>query len=76
MPRLVRAKAFKLPRTGRGATARTRLKESINDACGQALFISGGRRGIDLAAEGVTNFDRYACQPGAEPQADLFVDHA
>ena len=29
-----------------------------------------------LAAEGVTDFDRYAYQPGTEPQADLFVDHA
>jgi len=29
-----------------------------------------------LAAEGVTDFDRYACQPGAEPEVDLFVDHA
>src|SRR6201993_749982 len=29
-----------------------------------------------LAAEGVTDFDRYAYQPGAEPEADLFVDHA
>jgi citronellol/citronellal dehydrogenase len=29
-----------------------------------------------LAKEGVTDFDRYAYQPGAEPQADLFVDHA
>ena len=29
-----------------------------------------------LAAEGVTDFDRYAYQPGAEPQADLLVDHA
>ena len=28
-----------------------------------------------LAAEGVTDFDRYAYQPGVEPQADLFVDH-
>jgi len=28
-----------------------------------------------LAAEGVTDFDRYAYQPGAQPQADLFVDH-
>ncbi len=27
-----------------------------------------------LAAEGVTDFDRYAYLPGAEPQADLFVD--
>jgi citronellol/citronellal dehydrogenase len=27
-----------------------------------------------LAAEGVTDFDRYACVPGATPQADLFVD--
>jgi citronellol/citronellal dehydrogenase len=29
-----------------------------------------------LAAEGVTDFDQYAYYPGAEPQADLFVDHA
>jgi hypothetical protein len=28
-----------------------------------------------LEKEGVTDFDRYAYQPGAEPQADLFVDH-
>jgi citronellol/citronellal dehydrogenase len=28
-----------------------------------------------LAAEGVTDFDRYAYVPGATPQADLFVDH-
>ena len=27
-------------------------------------------------ADGVTDFDRYAYQPGAEPPADLFVDHA
>ena len=24
----------------------------------------------------MTDFDRYAYQPGAEPQVDLFVDHA
>jgi citronellol/citronellal dehydrogenase len=29
-----------------------------------------------LAAEGVTDFDQYAYQPGTEPEADLFVDHA
>jgi citronellol/citronellal dehydrogenase len=29
-----------------------------------------------LAADGVTDFDRYAYQPGAEPAVDLFVDHA
>ena len=29
-----------------------------------------------LAADGVTDFDRYAYQPGTQPQADLFVDHA
>src|SRR5437867_10544081 len=29
-----------------------------------------------LTAEGVTDFDRYAYQPGTEPEADLFVDHA
>ncbi|MEA2167694.1 MAG: citronellol/citronellal dehydrogenase [Solirubrobacteraceae bacterium] len=28
-----------------------------------------------LAAEGVTDFDRYAYTPGATPQVDLFVDH-
>jgi citronellol/citronellal dehydrogenase len=28
-----------------------------------------------LAAEGVTDFGRYACQPGTGPQADVFVDH-
>ena len=29
-----------------------------------------------LAADGVTDFDQYAYQPGIEPEADLFVDHA
>jgi citronellol/citronellal dehydrogenase len=29
-----------------------------------------------LAAEGVTDFDQYSYQPGAQPQVDLFVDHA
>ena len=29
-----------------------------------------------LAADGVTDFDQYAYQPGAEPEVDLFVDHA
>jgi hypothetical protein len=24
----------------------------------------------------VTDFDQYAYQPGTEPEADLFVDHA
>jgi citronellol/citronellal dehydrogenase len=28
-----------------------------------------------LAAEGVTDFDRYAVVPGATPQVDLFVEH-
>ena len=28
-----------------------------------------------LAEEGVTDFDRYAYLPGAEPQVDMFVDH-
>ena len=28
-----------------------------------------------LAAAGVTDFDSYAYVPGAEPQADMFVDH-
>jgi citronellol/citronellal dehydrogenase len=29
-----------------------------------------------LAADGVTDFDRYAYQPGSQPEVDLFVDHA
>ena len=29
-----------------------------------------------LPGEGVTDFDRYADQSGAEPQANLFADHA
>jgi len=29
-----------------------------------------------LAAEGVNDFDRYAYRPGAEPEVDMFVDHA
>ena len=29
-----------------------------------------------LPGEGVTDFDRYADQCGAEPQANLFADHA
>jgi citronellol/citronellal dehydrogenase len=29
-----------------------------------------------LAEEGVTDFGRYAYRPGAEPQVDLYVDHA
>jgi citronellol/citronellal dehydrogenase len=28
-----------------------------------------------LAAEGITDFGRYAYRPGAEPLADLYVDH-
>jgi citronellol/citronellal dehydrogenase len=29
-----------------------------------------------LAAGGVTDFDQYAYQPGAQSAVDLFVDHA
>src|SRR5215475_5085456 len=29
-----------------------------------------------LAADGVTDFGRYAYRPGAEPEVDMFVDHA
>ena len=29
-----------------------------------------------LAADGVTDFDQYAYVPGAQPDVDLFVDHA
>ena len=29
-----------------------------------------------LAADGVTDFDQYAYHPGAQPEVDLFVDHA
>jgi citronellol/citronellal dehydrogenase len=28
-----------------------------------------------LAEASVTDFDRYAYLPGAEPQVDMFVDH-
>jgi hypothetical protein len=28
-----------------------------------------------LAADGVTDFDRYTYLPGTEPEAGLFVDH-
>ena len=44
----------------------------IEGAGGRALPVVGDI----LGAEGVTDFDQYAYQPGTEPEADLFVDHA
>jgi citronellol/citronellal dehydrogenase len=52
----------------------------IEGAGGRALPVVGDIRdeaqvvrAVAPPAEGVTDFDRYAYQPGAEPQADLFV---
>ncbi len=53
-------------------------REGSDDAGGQERDCTGNAFLCEdvLTAEGVTDFDRYAYQPGAEPQADLFVDHA
>jgi len=49
----------------------------IEAAGGRALPVVGDIRDeAQVAAAGVTDFDRYAYQPGTEPEADLFVDHA
>ena len=45
--------------------------EQIEEAGGRALPVVGDM----LAAAGVTDFDRYAYLPDAEPQVDMFVDH-
>jgi citronellol/citronellal dehydrogenase len=47
------------------------ITKPSRDYTGQALLCEDV-----LAAEGVTDFDRYACQPGSQPVVDLFVDHA
>ena len=67
---------------GEAAMARARRPELYADAA-YAVITKPSRECTGnaflcedvLAAEGVTDFDRYAYQPGAQPQADLFVDH-
>src|SRR5271155_3461426 len=68
---------------GEAAMARARRPELYSDAA-YAVITRPSRDCTGnaflcedvLAAEGVTDFDRYAYQPGTEPEADLFVDHA
>ncbi|HEX3312416.1 MAG TPA: SDR family NAD(P)-dependent oxidoreductase [Streptosporangiaceae bacterium] len=52
---------------------------------GLAIAMRAARDGANVALiaktaephpKGVTDFGRYAYQPGTEPEADLFVDHA
>ncbi len=47
------------------------ITKSSRDCTGNAFLCEDV-----LTAEGVTDFDRYAYSPGAEPEVDLFVDHA
>jgi citronellol/citronellal dehydrogenase len=68
---------------GEAAMARARRPELYADAA-YAVITKPSRECTGnaflcedvLAAEGVTDFDQYAYQPGSEPAADLFVDHA
>jgi citronellol/citronellal dehydrogenase len=68
---------------GEAAMARARKPELYSDAA-YAVITRPSRDCTGnaflcedvLAAEGVTDFDQYAYQPGTEPEADLFVDHA
>jgi citronellol/citronellal dehydrogenase len=68
---------------GEAAMARARRPELYADAA-YAVITKPSRECTGnaflcedvLAAEGVTDFDRYAYQPGVEPQVDMFVDHA
>jgi citronellol/citronellal dehydrogenase len=68
---------------GEAAMARARRPELYADAA-YAVITKPSRECTGnaflcedvLAAGGVTDFGRYAYQPGAEPEADLFVDHA
>src|ERR1700748_1013462 len=68
---------------GEAAMARARKPELYSDAA-YAVITRPSRDCTGnaflcedvLAAEGVTDFGRYAYQPGTEPEADLFVDHA
>ena len=46
------------------------ITKPSRDCSGNALFCEDV-----LAAAGVTDFDRYAYLPGAEPQVDMFVNH-
>jgi citronellol/citronellal dehydrogenase len=68
---------------GEAAMARARRPELYADAA-YAVITKPSRECTGnaflcedvLAAEGVTDFDQYAYVPGAQPQVDLFVDHA
>ena len=68
---------------GEAAMARARKPELYSDAA-YAVITRPSRDCTGnaflcedvLAADGVTDFDRYAYQPGTEPEVDLFVDHA
>ena len=68
---------------GEAAMARSRRPELYSDAA-YAVITRPSRDCTGhaflcedvLAAEGVTDLDQYSYQPGAEPEADLFVDHA
>jgi citronellol/citronellal dehydrogenase len=68
---------------GEAAMARSRRPELYSDAA-YAVITRPSRDCTGhaflcedvLAAEGVTNLDQYSYQSGAEPEADLFVDHA
>jgi NADPH:quinone reductase-like Zn-dependent oxidoreductase len=68
---------------GEAAMARARRPELYSDAA-YAVITRPSRDCTGnaflcedvLTADGVTDFDRYAYQPGTEPEADLFVDHA
>jgi citronellol/citronellal dehydrogenase len=68
---------------GEAAMARARKPELYSDAA-YAVITKPSRDCTGnaflcedvLAAEGVTDFDRYSYSPGTEPEVDLFVDHA
>src|SRR6202050_1469578 len=68
---------------GEAAMARSRRPELYSDAA-YAVITRPSRDCTGhaflcedvLAAEGGTDLDQYSYQPGAEPEADLFVDHA
>ena len=64
-------------------TARSRKPELYADAAYAVITKPSGECSGNaflcedvLAAEGVTDFGRYAYRPGAEPEVDMFVDHA
>ena len=68
---------------GDQAMARSRKPELYADAAYAVITKPSGECSGNaflcedvLAAGGVTDFDRYAYRPGAEPEVDMFVDHA